>query len=140
MGNLETDSAGIKTRAAAAVFSIPLLAFVAEHLQASTGRGGTFSLVISAIIGVCVVVLLWIAISNTPKDRWARACSRAHVTAAGAAALGYTGLKIAIYAYPASNLLGGWALLFGPLLWVGTLGLMILVLPCAMTRLLRPGD
>jgi hypothetical protein len=59
------------------------------------------------------------------------------VIAAGAAALGYTGLKMAIYAYPASNLLGGWALLFGPLLWVGTLGLMILVLPCAITRLFR---
>ena len=36
-------------------------------------------------------------------------------------AVGFIGLSIAINAYPDSNLLGGWALLFGPIYWLGWL-------------------
>jgi len=36
-------------------------------------------------------------------------------------AVGLGGLLLAIHAYPDSNLLGGWALIFGPVYWLGLL-------------------
>lgn len=41
---------------------------------------------------------------------------------------GYIGLLIAEQKYPESNLLGGWALIFGPVYWLGLLLLMVAVL------------
>jgi hypothetical protein len=40
---------------------------------------------------------------------------------------GYVGLFIAGQIYPESNLLGGWALILGPIRWLGMLLLMIAV-------------
>ena len=35
--------------------------------------------------------------------------------------MGFTGLSIAMHVYPNSNMLGGWALIFAPIFWLGLL-------------------
>ena len=49
------------------------------------------------------------------------------VTTVGAIATvsGYFGLLLAEQVYPESNLLGGWALILGPIYWIGLLLLIV---------------
>ena len=50
------------------------------------------------------------------------------VAGAGLLVIGYVGLSVAMAAYPDNNLVGGWALILGPLYWLGWLlgGLAVL--------------
>ena len=64
------------------------------------------------------------------------------VAGAGLLVIGYVGLSVAMAAYPDNNLLGGWALILGPLYWLGWLlgGLAVLGwLGAAIVVLLRRG-
>jgi hypothetical protein len=50
-----------------------------------------------------------------------RALKRISLIGVGLVVIGFTGLLIAIRAYPNSNLLGGWGLILGPVYWLGLL-------------------
>jgi hypothetical protein len=55
------------------------------------------------------------------------------VVGATASVLGQVGVLIAEKTYPKNNLLGGWALLFGPIEWLGILLLMIAAVGCSVS-------
>jgi hypothetical protein len=75
-----------------------------------------------------------------------RALKWTSATGLALALAGFAGLSIAIHAYPNSNLLGGWGLVFGPVYWLGllicafaALGWILTGLVAGIRRLRRRG-
>jgi hypothetical protein len=116
--------------------TVPLVVYTVDMWVASQGRGGTFALVIACVVAVSTTVLWWTAACGAPSTAHAIQLCLAHLIASGGA-IGYAGLRLAALRHSDSNLLGGWALIFGPLLWLGVLAATILVLPCVLTRIAR---
>lgn len=58
--------------------------------------------------------------------------------AGSVAAAGYLGLMAGAYLFPGSNVLGGFAVVFGPIQWLGLLGLVAMIL--AWTAVAGLGD
>ena len=124
-------------RVVATSIAVPLAFYSGEMWVASQGRGGTFALVIGCIVAASVAVLVWTVAVGAPSTVHAKWLWRAHLIAAAMTGIGYLGLQVAALSNPDSNLLGGWALIFGPLLWSGVLVSAILILPCVVTRVAR---
>jgi hypothetical protein len=124
-------------RVIASSVAVPLAVYSGEMWVGSQGRGGGFALAIACILTASIALLLWTAAFGGPSTVQATRLWRAHLITSGVAAIAYAGLQTAARAYPDSNLLGGWALMFGPLLWLAVLATAILMLPCVVTRMAR---
>ena len=124
-------------RVGAISIAVPLAFYSGQMFVASQGRGGTFALVIGCIVAASVAVLVWTAAVGAPSTVHAKRLVNAHLIGTAITGIGYLGLQAAAVSNPNSNLLGGWALIFGPLLWLGVLVSAILVLPCVLTCLAR---
>lgn len=110
-------------RLLAAVTSLFLLWPVANLGQAGFGRGGVFALSLAAIFAAAALVLAVTAITGGTTERPAR---MQWVLGSGlATALGWGGLQLGMVLFPESNLLGGLGLIFGPIYWIGTIGLLV---------------
>lgn len=111
-------------RMLAAVAGLFLLWPVANLAQAGLqGRGGVFALSLAAIFAVGAMLLAVTAIAGGSTERLAR---MQFVLGSGlATALGWGGLQLGMVLFPESNLLGGLGLIFGPIYWIGTIGLLV---------------
>lgn len=52
-----------------------------------------------------------------------------------ATGLGWGGIQIGMVLFPESNLLGGLGLVFGPIYWIGTIGLLVVEIVIVVDRI-----
>lgn len=111
-------------RKLAAVTSLYLLWPVENLVQAGLyGRGGDFALSLASIFAAGALILAVTVITGFTTEKHARI---QFVLGSGlATGLGWGGIQIGMVLFPESNLLGGFGLVFGPIYWVGTLGLLV---------------
>lgn len=73
--------------------------------------------VLSVSLMLMLASLFWMGLSTSRFTilKWTSLIS------VGLTVIGLSGLSLALHAYPDSNLLGGWGLVFGPMYWLGGL-------------------
>lgn len=113
----------------AGALAVAMLAPAFALLHAMTGRGGILAGVVGLLFLASAGVLGVTASGGFPTDYRYRLCLLGLTLSATVVIVASAAMLAASRIYPESNLLGGWALLFGPMLWGGSLGLLILLIP-----------
>lgn len=113
----------------AGALAVAMLAPAFGLLYAMTGRGGIFAGLIGLLFLASAGVFAVTASRGLPSDHRHRLCLFGLALSATLVIVASAGMLVAHRLHPESNLLGGWALLLGPMLWGGSLGLLALLVP-----------
>ena len=98
------------------------------------GRGGIFALILGVFFTVAVILLLSTARSGILRNGPHASATRFLLIAAGASTLGYCGLRLGGVLFPSSSLMGGLALIFGPIYWLASLALVVATIACVVLK------
>ena len=127
------ETVGRRIRVLPAVLGVAQLVPGVELAYAGVfGRGGGFALLLAGGFIAAAVLLISTARAESSREAELRTARRVLLLAAGASTVGYCGLRLGMVLYPQSNLLGGLALIFGPIYWLGSLVLFGATITCVV--------